>query len=304
MHKGIAAGLAALWLLGLAGCSAPESAVSDTAEAASTAAESAAESTAEATPAPEPQAAEVTLAETVLYDGDGVRITATGLDTGGLMGPELALRIENGAAQNLVVQPVWCTVNGYMMSDLFSADVAAGKTANESFYFPSASLARCGVDMVAEISLQLKIIDGGTYQTLTTTDPVTLQTSAAGSYTQTYDDSGEEIYNANGVRVVAQQMTEDLFGQNLCFYVENTSDRAVVVESEDVSVNGYMVSNLFYADVVPGARAVEPLTLLSTELEDNGIETVDTVEFSLRLVDFESFETIDETGPITLQPGA
>ena len=99
-------------------------------------------------------------------------------------------------------------------------------------------------------------------------------------------------------------MTEDLFGQNLCFYVENTSDRAVVVESEDLSVNGYMVSNLFYADVVPGARAVEPLTLLSTELEDNGIETVDTVEFSLKLVDPESFETIDQTAPITLQPGA
>lgn len=303
MKKQIAAGLAALCLVGLAGCSAPESTVSDTAEAASPAAESAAESTA-AAETPEPQAAEVTLAETVIYDADGVRITATGLDTDGLMGPELALRIENGTAQNLVVQPAWCTVNGYMMSDLFSADVAAGKTANESFYFPSASLARCGVDTVAEIALQLKIIDSGTYQTLTTTDPVTLQTSAAGSYTQTYDDSGEEIYNANGVRVVAQQMTEDLFGQNLGFYVENTSDRAVVVESEDLSVNGYMVSNFFYADVVPGARAVEPLTLLNSELEDNGIETVDTVEFSLKLVDPDSFSTIDQTDPITLQPGA
>lgn len=303
MKQQIAAGLAALCLVGLAGCSAPESTVSDTAEAASPAAESAAESTA-AAETPEPQAAEVTLDETVIYDADGVRITATGLDTDGLMGPELTLRIENGTAQNLVVQPAWCTVNGYMMSDLFSADVAAGKTANESFYFPSTALARCGVDTVAEIGLQLKIIDGGTYQILTTTEGVTLQTSAAGSYTQTYDDSGEEIYNANGVRVVAQQMTEDLFGQNLCFYVENTSDRAVVVESEDVSVNGYMVSNFFYADVVPGARAVEPLTLLNSELEDNGIETVDTVEFSLKLVDPDSFSTIDQTDPITLQPGA
>lgn len=56
--------------------------------------------------------------------------------------------------------------------------------------------------------------------------------------------------------------------------------------------------------MVPGARAVEPLTLLNSELEDNGIETVDTVEFSLKLVDPDSFSTIDQTDPITLQPGA
>ena len=245
----------------------------------------------------------MTLAETVLYDQDGVRITATGLDMQAVLGPELSFQVENNTQQNLVVQPEWCTVNGYMMSDLFSADVAAGKKANDTMYFPSSSLERCGIDTVTDIAMELKILDGETYQTLATTGTVTLQTSAAGSYTQTYDDSGEEIYNANGIRVVMQRQAEDLFGQEIHFYLENTSDRTVVVQSEDVSVNGYMISNWLYADLIPGAHAVEALTLFTSDMEENGIETIETVELALNIVDAETYQTIEKTAPITLQMG-
>lgn len=208
MRKNFAAVCAGMLLLALAGCTAAgDGAASQSAstleQAAQTEPAAEPEQTAEtdpaATEAPEQQ---VTLAETVLYDQDGVRITATGLDMQAVLGPELSFQVENNTQQNLVVQPEWCTVNGYMMSDLFSADVAAGKKANDTMYFPSSSLERCGIDTVTDIAMELKILDGETYQTLATTGTVTLQTSAAGSYTQTYDDSGEEIYNANGIRVV------------------------------------------------------------------------------------------------------
>lgn len=297
MQKIFAAMVAGLLLLGLAGCSGGQPASESAASP-----ESGASATAAPTATPEPQP-EISVAQTVLYDADGVRITATGLDTQALLGPELTLQIENNTQRNLVIQTAWCTVNGYMMSDLLSADVAAGKKANDALAFSSSALARCGIDTITDIGVELKLIDGDTYETLATTGPVALQTSAAGSYTQTYDDSGQEIYNANGIRVVAQQQSEDLFGQAITFYLENTSDRPVVVESEDVSVNGYMISNLFYADVIPGAHAVEELTLLESDLVDNGIEAIDTVELALQIVDAETYETIEKTAPITLQVG-
>jgi len=309
MRKNFAAVCAGMLLLALAGCTAAgDGAASQSAstleQAAQTEPAAEPEQTAEtdpaATEAPEQQ---VTLAETVLYDQDGVRITATGLDMQAVLGPELSFQVENSTQQNLVVQPEWCTVNGYMMSDLFSADVAAGKKANDTMYFPSSSLERCGIDTVTDIAMELKILDGETYQTLATTGTVTLQTSAAGSYTQTYDDSGEEIYNANGIRVVMQRQAEDLFGQEIHFYLENTSDRAVVVQSEDVSVNGYMISNWLYADLIPGAHAVEALTLFTSDMEENGIETIETVELALNIVDAETYQTIEKTAPITLQMG-
>lgn len=278
-------------MLLLAGCSSSE------ADAASvTSAETSYAGASEA----EQETQDVTLAETVLFDQDGIRITATGLSTDSLFGPELNLLVENDSAQNIVVQPNYCMVNGYMMDGLLSADVAAGKKANDTLDFLSNALARCGIETIIDIELDLVVSDGDSWQTLYETGPVILQTSAAGQYTQTYDDSGEEIYNQNGIRVVAKSVNDDLFGMGIKFYLENNTDKAVIVNADNVSVNGYMMTDLFYSDLAPRSHAVDTLTLLGSELEDNHIDTITDAELSLQITDADYYQTIDSTAPITL----
>lgn len=278
-------------MLLLAGCSSSE------ADAASvTSAETSYAGASEA----EQETQDVTLAETVLFDQDGIRITATGLSTDSLFGPELNLLVENDSAQNIVVQPNYCMVNGYMMDGLLSADVAAGKKANDTLDFLSNALARCGIETITDIELDLVVSDGDSWQTLYETGPVILQTSAAGQYTQTYDDSGEEIYNQNGIRVVVKSVNDDLFGMGIKFYLENNTDKAVIVNADNVSVNGYMMTDLFYSDLAPRSHAVDTLTLLGSELEDNHIDTITDAELSLQITDADYYQTIDSTAPITL----
>ena len=278
-------------MLLLAGCSSSE------ADAASvTSAETSYAGASEA----EQETQDVTLAETVLFDQDGICITATGLSTDSLFGPELNLLVENDSAQNIVVQPNYCMVNGYMMDGLLSADVAAGKKANDTLDFLSNALARCGIETITDIELDLVVSDGDSWQTLYETGPVILQTSAAGQYTQTYDDSGEEIYNQNGIRVVAKSVNDDLFGMGIKFYLENNTDKAVIVNADNVSVNGYMMTDLFYSDLAPRSHAVDTLTLLGSELEDNHIDTITDAELSLQITDADYYQTIDSTAPITL----
>ena len=278
-------------MLLLAGCSSSE------ADAASvTSAETSYAGASEA----EQETQDVTLAETVLFDQDGIRITATGLSTDSLFGPELNLLVENDSAQNIVVQPNYCMVNGYMMDGLLSADVAAGKKANDTLDFLSNALARCGIETITDIELDLVVSDGDSWQTLYETGLVILQTSAAGQYTQTYDDSGEEIYNQNGIRVVAKSVNDDLFGMGIKFYLENNTDKAVIVNADNVSVNGYMMTDLFYSDLAPYSHAVDTLTLLGSELEDNHIDTITDAELSLQITDADYYQTIDSTAPITL----
>ena len=248
----------------------------------------------------EQETQDVTLAETVLFDQDGIRITATDLSTDSLFGPELNLLVENDSAQNIVVQPNYCMVNGYMMDGLLSADVAAGKKANDTLDFLSNALARCGIETITDIELDLVVSDGDSWQTLYETGPVILQTSAAEQYTQTYDDSGEEIYNQNGIRVVAKSVNDDLFGMGIKFYLENNTDKAVIVNADNVSVNGYMMTDLFYSDLAPRSHAVDTLTLLGSELEDNHIDTITDAELSLQITDADYYQTIDSTAPITL----
>ena len=278
-------------MLLLAGCSSSE------ADAASvTSAETSYAGASEA----EQETQDVTLAETVLFDQNGIRITATGLSTDSLFGPELNLLVENDSAQNIVVQPNYCMVNGYMMDGLLSADVAAGKKANDTLDFLSNALARCGIETITDIELDLVVSDGDSWQTLYETGPVILQTSAAGQYTQTYDDSGEEIYNQKGIRVVAKSVNDDLFGMGIKFYLENNTDKTVIVNADNVSVNGYMMTDLFYSDLAPRSHAVDTLTLLGSELEDNHIDTITDAELSLQITDADYYQTIDSTAPITL----
>lgn len=278
-------------MLLLAGCSSSEA---DAASVTSTETSYAGASEAEQ------ETQDVTLAETVLFDQDGIRVTATGLSTDSLFGPELNLLVENDSAQNIVVQPNYCMVNGYMMDGLLSADVAAGKKANDTLDFLSNALARCGIETITDIELDLVVSDGDSWQTLYETGPVILQTSAAGQYTQTYDDSGEEIYNQNGIRVVAKSVNDDLFGMGIKFYLENNTDKAVIVNADNVSVNGYMMTDLFYSDLAPRSHAVDTLTLLGSELEDNHIDTITDAELSLQITDADYYQTIDSTAPITL----
>ena len=290
--------LIAIAMLLLAGCSSGNSdptnvvsvdtAASNVGEAASEGSESAAEENA------------VTLDETVIYDGNDIKITATGIKEDSFFGPELNLLIENNGTQNIVVQPDYCLVNGYMMYGLMSSDVAAGKKNNDTMVFSGSTLKACGIDQIADIRLRLTVIDGDSWMPLFKTDEITLQTSAAGTYTQTYDDSGEVIYDTNGIKVVAKSADDEFLGKGVVFYLENNTDRHVVVNGENISVNGYMMTDLFYADLAPQSHAVDILTLLSSDLQNNVIDTIEEVDLTLRIPDDDSYENIDTTSPITL----
>ena len=57
---------------------------------------------------------EITVAETVLYEADGVKVTATGYEDG-WMGPEIKILVENDSSKNVLVTSASVSANGYMM---------------------------------------------------------------------------------------------------------------------------------------------------------------------------------------------
>ena len=116
----------------------------------------------------------MTLAETVLLDQDGIRITATGLSTDSLFGPELNLLVENDSAQNIVVQPNYCMVNGYMMTDLLYSDLAPHSRAVDTLTLLGSELEDNHIDTITDAELSLQITDADYYQTIDSTAPITL----------------------------------------------------------------------------------------------------------------------------------
>lgn len=241
------------------------------------------------------------VSETVLLDEAGIKITAKSLDKSGWMGPELKLLIENNTDKNLTVQVRNASVNGYMISTSISEDVAAGKKANGEITFSNTSLKGAGISTFADMEFSFHIIDDE-WDTYLDTDMITVRTAAAETYTYTYDDSGVEIYNNNGIRIVSKGLNSgDIFGKGAVFYIHNGSDQPVKISDRDCSVNGFMLDPNLYIELMPGKHAVDDMDFWSSDLEENEIIDITDIEFSIHISNSDTWDTIDDSDPIVLR---
>lgn len=243
----------------------------------------------------------VTVEQTVLVDQDNVVITATGMDES-VFGPELKLLIENNSDTNLTFQVRNASVNGYMADTMMSEDVAAGKKSNTEITFTTSGLKECGIDTFANMEFSFHIFTTDGWGDYLDTDAITVETSAAATYMQTIDDSGEVFYDSDGIKIVGKGFSSDdsIFGPGLIIYIENNSDTDRTVQVRDTSVNGFMIDTVMSQDVVTGKKAITAVTFLSSSLEENSITDITSVETSFHIFDTEDWSNEIDTDPITI----
>ena len=121
-------------------------------------------------------------------------------------------------------------------------------------------------------------------------------------FTYSFDDSGDQVYNENGVEIVVKGLSESgsWIGPAVVVYIYNSGNRDFAVQARDVSINGFMVETIFSSDVVAGKHAMDTITFMSSELEGNGIETIESIELSFHVFDMSSWDTIVDTAPVTI----
>lgn len=251
----------------------------------------------------QPDGQKASIAETVLVDKSGVKITAKSLNTDELLiGAEIKLLIENNTDTNLTFQCRNTSVNGYMVDTMMSVDVAAGKKANDALIFESSDLEACGINTIADMEFSFRIFTTEEWETFLDTPQIQLKTSVAEDYEYSFDDSGELAYEGNDIKVVIKEHAEEnsISGPGIVVYIENNSDKDITVQTRDVSVNGVMVDTVFSSDVAAGKHAVDTILFLSSELEENGITETDKAEPSFHIFDTASLNTIVDTDAVTI----
>lgn len=261
------------------------------------------ETVTENTPAPEKaEEIEAAISETVLVDEAGVKITAKSFAPDEMFGPEIKLLIENDSGKDLTFQTRNASVNGYMVETMLSADVADGKKANDSLTFMRDDLDVCGIGTVADMEFSFHIFTSDSWEDYLDTPLIQIKTTAADTYEYQFDDSGEVVYEGNDVKIVVKGLSEDdsIYGPSIMVYIENNGDKAITVQAQNVSVNGFMIDPIFSCDVGIGKHAVDTITFFSSDLEENEITDIETVELSFHIFDMESWNTIVNSDVITL----
>ena len=243
---------------------------------------------------------DVTIEQQVLVDQNNIVITVVEYTTDSIWGDGIKLLIENNSDQNVTVGCTALIVNDYMITDLFVSDVAAGKKANETMYLSSSELEAAGIDSVGQIEVYFHVYDSASYEDIFNTDVVTIQTSEYPNMDTTPNDAGTELYNEGGIRIVGKTVDENSFwGTAILLYVENTSGTNVGIQCDNMSINGFMMTPYFSCDVYDGKKAIDDITIMSSELETNGIESIDEVELQFHIYNLDTYDTIADSDPIT-----
>jgi len=244
---------------------------------------------------------EITITETVLYEANGVKVTATGYEDG-WMGPEIKVVVENTSDKNLLVTTTSVSANGYMMpyASLY-AEIAAGKKANESISLMNSEVEQSGIETIAELQFFLQVQDPESWETLATSELITLTTSAAG-LEQPIDDAGDELYNANGIRIICKGLKQDIIWDGtVVFFMENKSGKDISVYAENVSVNGFMQDVGLWSDLRDDTMLIDGMSMIDlSDLEIESIDQIEEIEFNLRVVDAATWNDIVTTDVITL----
>ena len=246
-----------------------------------------------------PTSSSVSINETEIFNQNGIKVTAKDF-TKGTFGPGINLLIENDSNKSITVQARDASVNGYMVETMMSSDVAAGKKVNDTLTFSNSDLNAAGITTVADMEFSLHIFDPSSWETVVDSAPIKINTSVASSYTYSYDDSGNQAYNGNGVEVVVKGLSEggSWLGPAVVVYINNTSGQNITVQAKDVSVNGFMVDPFFSSEIISGKHAIDTITFSSSELEKNGISTINDIELSFHIFNTSTWETIVDTSPV------
>lgn len=207
-----------------------------------------------------------TIEQTVLWDADGISVTATDLSYSG-NSCELYLTIANNSGKDLSFTSGTMgysrnAVNGYMIDDGYlSADIANGVSSEEVMSFNTEQLIIYGITQVADISIGINAedADGNTIQLY----PMQVKTSAYDTYdyeADTFKDilnsglleaiyncsidysSDEELYNQGNVRITSHALITNTDGQkSFLFEIENNTENCVFGTTSGISVNGMTI---------------------------------------------------------------
>lgn len=241
----------------------------------------------------------VTIEEQELINQDGIVITAKEYVTDNIWGDGIKLVLENNSDKTVTIGCNALIVNNYMITDLFVAEVAPGKKSNEVMYLSNTELKAAGIDTVGQVEIYFHVYDSASYDNIFDSGCVTIKTSEFANMDTTPEDMGTELYNENGIRIVGKAVDENSFwGTAILLYCENTSGKNVGISVEEMSINGFMMSPLFSTIIYDQKMSLDEITVLSTELETNGIDEIEEVELKFHIYDVDSYNTIADSEPI------
>lgn len=242
----------------------------------------------------------------VLYDENGIKVTATGFGPVSLWAA-LNIDVENTGDREVDVWAERSTLNGWTWdAALVGLDdgryeeglqltLKPGETRSCGIGFSNTYyLKPCDIEAFSQIGFVFGIFDTETGERVAQTPLLVADIPGNEGYVQKYDDAGAVAYEDGGIRVIVRDVTKDSIDEYaLPVYVENLSDKYIAVSPASMSVDGKPMDEetaYRFAEAGPGLRAVG-----NPRIE--GLSADSKVEISFRIVELDPV-TSEEIGDV------
>jgi predicted small lipoprotein YifL len=259
-------------------------------------------------PATEASATEEAFEEITVVDNDECTIKITGIDPDNAWGYTLKAYMENKSSDKTYMFAVKnAAVNGVQSDPLFANEIAAGKKSNEEITFYD-DLAAQGITDFTDIELSFIVYDSNDwdaeYAAEETVHVYPYGEDNATKFEREAQDSDNIIVDNDDVTVIVTGYDEDTdWGYTANIFVVNKTDKELMFSVEESSVNGYMIDPYYAISVAANKCAFSSISWPSEDLESNGIDEVNEIEFELVVYDSNDWTAdylVDEV--ITLNP--
>lgn len=237
--------------------------------------------------------------EILVVDNDDCSIKITEIEEDNLWGYTLKALLENKTTDKVLMFSVdSAAINGVMADPLFASEVAAGKKSNEEISFNDELLEKNGINKFTDVEINFRVYDSEDW----TADPVAEVTAHVYPYgEENAEIFARELQPTDTILADNEYVTviftgcedDDIWGYSANLYIVNKTETSIMVSVDEASINGFMIDP-FYADTVnAGKVAFSTISWFDTDLEENSITEVESIEFVLHVYDNEDWSGDD-----------
>lgn len=239
----------------------------------------------------------------VLYD-DGQVLVVADWEQGREFENPIALWMRNDSGMELSAMAESIYVNGYRMEYAsFYCQAESGEIARGELWLDEEELQHCGIAGVQQILLDVLLVDRENYDLYGEAGIKAMECAAPLGFEQPIDDSGQVLYDREGVRVIFREIVgsacEDAW---LELYIENSTAHVLDINFASVSVNDIQAEVYLFCRLEPGTRAVTSAALWN--LPDIGLDAVaqiEELELTLELVRDDDWDALETTGSLKVE---
>ncbi|MCD8189731.1 MAG: hypothetical protein LUD78_05850 [Clostridiales bacterium] len=195
----------------------------------------------------------VTREQTVIYDENGIMVTALGVQ-GSTDSCRLWLRLENSTGDEVTLWSSSVQANGWELDSVLWMNVSKNSMGREyvSFYPEDAGME---LDSIQTITLTCELWDDN-YNTIDAFT-ATLETSAYTGELADEELPGDVLYEGNGVTLTFGGLKQERYSSygKLQFYAENTGSKSVTLDGDAFRLSdGQEMAATLYETVSAGAK--------------------------------------------------